>query len=180
MRRLLIVVSLALAAIALPTAALAQYGGEDEEIVLTDSDGNTTNTFSPGESGTANVTGLEEDTDYDLDFEQSPGIIIGSGTSDGDGDLRINFRIPTTATVGSATLTFIPDGETTGPSTTIRIVAGSGAALPDTGQAIDTYVGLGIVLILLGTVLVLAVRKRRAQRRDVVPADSEDLALRSG
>jgi LPXTG-motif cell wall-anchored protein len=173
-------VSLALAAFALPSAALAQYGGEDEEIVLTDSDGDTTNSFTAGEQGTANVSGLEEDTDYDLDFEQSPGIIIGSGTSDGDGDLTINFRIPTTATVGSATLTFIPDGGTTGPSTTIQIVAGGGAALPDTGQAIDLYIGLGIVLILLGTVLVLAVRNRRTRRRVAEPVESEDFALRSG
>jgi hypothetical protein len=178
-RRLVVLASILLAA-SLPTAALAQYGGDSVDITLTDPDGNTTNSFTAGERGTANVSGLDQDTDYDLDFEQSPGVIIGSGTSDGDGDLSISFRIPTSATVGSATLTFIADGETTGESTTIQIVAADGAALPDTGRAIDLYVGLGVVLILLGTVLVLAVRNRRTRRRIVEPVDSDDYALRSG
>lgn len=167
LRRSLLILSLVLLA-SIPGVAHAQYGGDSADITLTGEDGDQTSTFTPGEDGTANLSGMTPNTTHDLDFAQSPGEIVGSGTSDADGDLTINFTIPSDASNGSATLTFDPRGVSgANATTTIQIsgaAAGDGGALPDTGSSIDLFVGSGIVLIGVGAVLVLSVRKRRARR----------------
>lgn len=165
LRRSLLILSLVLLA-SFPGVAHAQYGGDSADVTLTGEDGDQTSTFGPGEDGTANLSGMTPSTTHDLDFAQSPGEIIGSGTSDADGDLTINFTIPSDARTGSATLTFDPRGVSGANAVTTIQIAGTadGGALPDTGSSIDLFVGSGIVLIGVGAVLVLSVRKRRARR----------------
>ncbi len=152
-------------------------------ITLLDSDGNVTTQFEKGETGTAVLDALLSSTRYDIDFAQSPGVVIGSGTTDASGDDRIGFTIPTTATLGSATLTFLPNGSTTDSRVVlITIVAAAQAtatpnatstavpsavpvstsipSLPDTGAEIAAFLMTALALLGAGTVVTLVTRRR--------------------
>jgi hypothetical protein len=159
-------------------------------ITLLNSAGNATTTFRIGEAGTAVLDALIASVRYDIDFAQSPGVIIGAGTTDANGDARIAFRIPTTAAVRAATLTFLPNGSTTNsrvvplsivaaqvtsprptanatatavPVSTIAPTAiPTTPTLPRTGSGITSFLLTALALLALGTVLKLAAHRRLA------------------
>lgn len=142
-------------------------------ITLLNSRGVPTTQFIVGENGTAVLDGLERNTRYDIDFAQSPGVIIGSGTTNAVGDQSIAFRIPTTATIGSARLTFLPNGSTTNSRVIpISIVAGAvttatpGPTLPTTGAQILAFLVTAFALVALGTTLTLSTRRPLAVPND--------------
>jgi hypothetical protein len=140
--------------------AIAQYGGS---MTLKDSSGKAKTSFFPGESGAASATAVQADTKYELDFAQSPGVIIGSATSNDQGNVAVSFTIPTSASVGSATVTLQGVGTSVGNrSVTIQIVAAATpaptAVLPVTGAFVRRNLDAAVTLLLLGLVLVLAVR----------------------
>jgi hypothetical protein len=155
-------------------------------ITLKDSDGNVTTQFEIAESGnTAELANFAPSTAYNVDFAQSPGVVIGSGTTNSSGAAAITFNIPTTADIGNATLTFLPPGATTGESRAISIVAAQASSpiptanatatavpvgtsaptsvpsLPDTGARISTFLVTAFALAALGAVLQLIARSRR-------------------
>ncbi|MEX0873324.1 MAG: LPXTG cell wall anchor domain-containing protein [Actinomycetota bacterium] len=171
MRRALL--SLGMAALlagpfALPTLAQQddEYPPEGTGLTLHDSDGNVTGTFFAGETGTIDATGLLADTTYDSKFDQSPGVVIGTGESNDDGELHDTFRIPTGADNGPATFCLDPRGTSEGDVCVgIQIVSEAAAqgdvTLPKTGSSISQYLWIGAGLVAFGTVLVAMVRRRR-------------------
>jgi hypothetical protein len=157
-----------------PTASPAAVG----TITLLDSDGNATTSFEIGEDdNTAVLDNLIAGT-YQIDFAQSPGEIIGTGSTNAQGDARILFDIPSTARAGSATLTFLR-GTTTdrtmgitilgqatstavpAPTTTTQPTSGI-PTLPRTGAQILTFFVTALALIALGVVLRLSIRRQAA------------------
>jgi hypothetical protein len=144
-------------------------------ITLLDSDGNPTTSFEIGEDdNTAVLDNLIAGT-YRIDFAQSPGEVIGSGTTNAQGDARIPFDVPGDAHAGAATLTFLR-GTTTDRTLSISIlgqatstavptavpVSTSIPTLPDTGAQVLTFMITALSLIAFGTALKLAARRRLA------------------
>ena len=142
------------------------YPPTGTDIVLRDSDGTITSEFFAGENGTVSASGLLANETYDSKFEQSPGVVIGTGDSNGSGNLSDAFRIPTSANIGPATFCLDPRSTTEGDvCVAIRVVSASDAkgdvVLPATGSRIDQYIGLGAALVVIGTIIVALVRRRR-------------------
>jgi hypothetical protein len=172
-------------ATASPTASPGAVG----TITLFDSDGNPTTSFEIGEDDNTAVLDNLIAGSYQVDFAQSPGEIIGTGTTDAQGDARIAFDIPSTSHAGSATLTFLR-GTTTDRTVSISILGQATATaipavpvataaptptLPRTGADVRTFLLTAMALITLGAVL------RLAARRDRVPlnAVSQSVARRT-
>lgn len=163
---------------ATPTLAQDDYPPGDATGSVTDASGD--GVFAPGESGVATFQNLTPNEPYELDFEQSPGVILATGDTDADGDVAFNFTVPTTAEDGRATLTAQPvDG--TGRVATVSITVQSppeddgddGAVddvdLPKTGSPIDRWAGGGAILVVVGLGLVgFAWRRRSRARHDPV------------
>jgi LPXTG-motif cell wall-anchored protein len=186
MRRALLLLSFT-ALLAGATVLPAVAGGQDPEyppadsgITLRDSDGNITAVFFRGENGTVDASGLIDNTTYDSKFSQSPGVVIGTGESDGDGRISDSFRIPTNARLGGATFFLDPRGTDEGDiGVAIRVVGAGdadddGVTLPKTGSRIDQYIGIGAGLIVIGAILVALVRRRRGSGKP--PASDRELA----
>ena len=167
-----------------PTATPVGTAGT---ITLFNSQNVQTTSFRVGESGNrAVLDGLQPSVRYDIDFAQSPGVIIGQGTTNASGDATINFAIPATAAVRAATLTFLPGGSTTNSRTVaIQILAAQATptstptnatptavaatpipvsttapTLPRTGVQIGSFLTTSLALLALGVVL-RAISRRR-------------------
>lgn len=116
--------------------------------------------FAAGESGRATGVDLTPNESYNLDFAQSPGTVIARATANRHGTVRFEFRIPSNARLGAATLTALPaDGSGRRASAGILIVSGSGdggggsgggRSLPTTGREILAYALFGVLLLLGG------------------------------
>ena len=114
--------------------------------------------FSPGESGKATAVAVTPNENYVLDFAQSPGTVIARATANRHGTVRFEFRIPTNARTGRATLTALPaDGSGLRASASIDIVGGAtgagatgGRSLPATGREVLVYTTFGLLLLLAG------------------------------
>jgi LPXTG-motif cell wall-anchored protein len=159
-RRPLFVVATCLLAVAFPALVRAQYTGG--AVQLQNASGASTTSFHPGDAGKAVVTGAIHTETYQVDFAQSPGVIIGTGTTDASGSGTIPFTIPTTAKVGSAILTFDPTGTTSGNMTVTIQIAAAGTSLPTTGSSAPSVLSLGLAFVAFGTALVLGARRRTA------------------
>jgi LPXTG-motif cell wall-anchored protein len=136
--------------------------------------------FAPGEAGSAVGVNLTPSESYGLDFAQSPGVILVRASTSSLGTVRFDFRIPTTARAGGATLSALPtDGTGLSASAAITIsgaaVGPGGVKLPKTGRDIETYVGLGVILLLIGLALIGGVwqwrRRNRKPEHPILPAE---------
>lgn len=114
--------------------------------------------FQRGERVKVTAARVTPNENYVLDFAQSPGTIVARATSNRLGSARFEFRIPTNARLGAATLTALPaDGSGLRASATIEIVGGSsgavsnrGNSLPKTGVNVAVYTTLAMLLLLGG------------------------------
>lgn len=116
--------------------------------------------FRAGESGKATAVAVTPNENYVLDFAQSPGTVIARATANRHGTVRFEFRIPSSARRGRATLTALPaDGSGLRASAAITIVNGSGGgggggrSLPATGRNVIVSALFAVLLVLGGLMM---------------------------
>lgn len=121
------------------------------------------NSYRAGEAGTAAGSGLTVSESYHLDFIQSPGINLDVRSTNVAGAITFAFRIPSGARNGGATLRAHPVDNSGIVATASITISGAatGAQLPKTGRNILTYIGLGILLVIVGWMMVMYYRHRR-------------------
>ena len=166
-------------------AAVALFGGSGIALAGTYPPGTArlspnAASYAPGAAGSAVGVNLTVSRAYALDFSQSPGVIIARASTNSLGTVTFSFRIPSTARSGGATLLAAPDtGTGRSASAAITIVGAltpsGGITLPKTGSDIETYVGVAVVLLVIGLALLgFAWQWRRRRRvRTTAPAPAE-------
>jgi hypothetical protein len=125
----------------------------------------------PGQTVTVSGEGADPGAIVVLTFASAP-VVVARTTADGSGKFSATFRVPTDATPGLHTVTATSNGVVLA-SLTLRVLARSvqsaahereqGAELlAFTGFNGALKLGLGLGMILVGAVLLLAIRRRRS------------------
>lgn len=139
-------------------------------------------TVRPGETTVITGTGYPGECDVEVFVD---GASIGWATTDTDGTFRIDWVVPADQAAGPVVISTnvnsievttdvtVVTEDGTGPGTTIAPTdttpgtgtqsgGGGTGILPKTGSQILPFLGVGVALLVLGSVLVLANRKRSA------------------
>ena len=141
--------------------AQAQYGGTPTLTL-------DVTQVAPGGPVTVTVTGCDANHTSDIIID---GVIVGTGTTDANGEFSVQVNVPSTA-LGVVNVSTICGGNVlSGQVTVVRPggATGTGAdgTLPFTGSnGTSTLVQVGIGLIGLGALLVFVVPQRRQRARE--------------
>jgi PGF-CTERM protein len=159
MRKALTALAIAAAVCVLAGPALAQeYPPQGENLTVNDS------RVVVGQTLTISGDGAKPGAEVNIIFASTPRV-VATTTANGSGAFSATFRVPSDAEAGTHTISAVSNG-TVLSSITI-VVAGASSdddGLPFTGSNTIPGIGIGIALIGLGTVVLMASRRRRSQR----------------
>lgn len=129
-------------------------------------------TVQPGGTVTLHGTGYPSDCVLAVSIGACPaGTTIGSVTTDGQGTFSLNWAVPTDQKAGPvvfctnvSNITVTANVTVASTSATIPPTSGGGqaSALPKTGSQVMPFIGGGVLLLVVGSLLVLSSRKRSA------------------
>jgi hypothetical protein len=158
----------ALAAVAVglvfPVAALAQpYGGAGGGLIL------SATTLTAGQAFTASGGGYAPNSPVTITFTSDP-VVLANVTTNAAGSFTANLTVPTNATPGTHTVSAsgrAPDNSARILTATVTIVATNRAKpLVRTGASnVGPLVVWGVLLIAVGFVVVVAVRRNHFRRQ---------------
>jgi hypothetical protein len=171
MQKAVCTVMLALAVVlGAATSAMAQsYPPAPRPLTISDS------SVVPGQPVTVSGEGAEPGAIVTITFASDP-VVVATTTAAGDGTFSASFTVPDNARAGLHTVTATSGGVVLG-TVTVRVLAAATATsrptetetaesaeseLAFTGLNMLLKVGVGLGMILVGAVLLLAVRRRRA------------------
>ncbi len=133
-------------------------------------------TLEPGQTVTARADGSDAGSPVTFAFD---GVVVGTVTTDANGQASIEFTVPagTTPGINAITVTCVNNGQTEVLGTTVSVLgatatpppraapaSGGGTALPIIGGNSLPMAQLGAVLVGGGGLVVLVGRKRRLRR----------------
>jgi hypothetical protein len=118
----------------------------------------STTTATPGQPITVTVNGLTPGTEYEADLHSAP-VYLGKGVANSSGTLTLTVTIPLGTATGAHTITISPTAD---PSTIVASVALTvRGSLAFTGTDPESALIAGAVLLLLGSVSIVARNRRR-------------------
>jgi hypothetical protein len=116
-----------------------------------------TNSARAGATVKATVAGAPANSEVSVSFD---GNVVKTGTADASGNAAISFTVPSGASVGQHTVTVF------GASFSCDATGGAGfsvlgGALSRTGTDVAKYLGIALILLVVGLQLVFMARRRR-------------------
>jgi len=146
--------------LAVPAVASAQYGSGALTV--------SPSTLAAGQSLTASGAGYAASSPVTVTFTSDP-VVLANITTTAAGSFSINVTVPTNATAGQHTLSAsgkAPDNSARLLTASLNIVASGAPPLVRTGSSdVGTLLLWGTLLIVLGSVAVLAVRRNQFRRQ---------------
>ena len=165
MRKALTALAIAAAVCVLAGPALApalaqEYPPSGENLTANDT------RVVPGQKMTVSGGGADPSAKVQIIFASTPRV-VATTTADGNGDYSATFTVPDVAS-GVHTVTAVSEGTVLDSLTVcVNTCATSGASandLPFTGSSTLPGIGIGVALIGVGTMVLMAARRRRSQR----------------
>jgi hypothetical protein len=152
--------------LASPVAAFAQYNGPSTGALTV-----TPTTLTPSQSFTASGSGYAASSPVTVTFTSDP-VVLASITTNATGSFTATLNVPANATLGTHTISAsgkAPDNSARILTATVTVVAGGGSGakpLVRTGPSnVGPMIMWGILLIAVGFVAVVAVRRSQFRRQ---------------